>query len=454
MRLNNVFLSSLKWLLILLPTCVLIYLISLYGINTLYIDDFKPLFDLIDIKTSGHVDLSLLIKPVNEHRIFFPKLLIFAISSFTHYNTKAMMIGSAVLICLSYLIIARITAQKKFTQFNFYDCLYTCILGFCLTSVVQYENLFWGFQIAWFLIEFCVVAGLAFITLYLRNNQTKYLIYAVVSGFIASFSSLHGLAVWPCYILTAIIYQLSDKKFDKKLCLYLICGTFVTYCLYFHGYSENAHSLMKMTSSVKHIILFTVNTIGRVLMFHPLVKCLKCNNDTINMTYLFEGTFLTLLAGILILYLIITKKTKENFLPIGLIIFGFAFAFMVGIGRGIQITWGTPSRYTTYSLLVLGGVFAILRPYISLHKFKGQITALLFIALTGLLAYSSVKNAIYLPEFAAYRLTWRDKLLNYQHESLFYLQVLHSSFRDRDSMIKRVKQIEDANLSVFYRRDK
>lgn len=444
--------TSFKWLLILLPFIFIVTLISLYGVNTLFIDDFKPLFDFLRIKESGIITWADLVKPVNEHRIVFPKLLIFIIAAFTHYNTKAMMFFSAFLIFCSYLIFARFVVGKKISDFTMSDSFYTFIFGMCLTSAVQYENILWGFQLAWFLIEFCVVLGLVFLGLYIQTSQKKYIFSALLIAFISSFSSLHGLAVWPCYVLTVIICQLSERKFNKTIWFYILFGALITFALYFYNFNLSSQKLMPMAVSFKYAAIFVINTVGSVLMFRPIVMCLHCEATT-NMHYIPYGILIIILACFLILHLIITKKVKNNILPIGCIIFGIGFSIMVGIGRSVQIGWGTPSRYTTYPLLTLIGVLALLKPYISFKHIKGISCFCIFTALMLMLTYSDAKNALYLPNFTAYRLSWQNKLLNYREEDLFYIKILNPDFKTREDMASQIQKVENARLSVFYRRD-
>ena len=122
--------------------------------------------------------------------------------------------------------------NKKFSEFSLVDLVYALILGFCLFSLAQYENLLWGFQIAWILVEFCAVMGLIAFCLYIDTRKRKYIVISLILAFVSSFSSLHGLVIWPCYMSVAVIYMISIRHFDRDLFLFVSIPMILCYVVY------------------------------------------------------------------------------------------------------------------------------------------------------------------------------------------------------------------------------
>ena len=201
------FIYLLKIIAISLPVIFLWWLSIRYGVNVISREDVLVIDEFIDIITSGKIDWNIFFGRNNEHLIVFPKIIIFAIAYFTHYNTKIIMMLSPLLLSAVYFVFVKQTVRKKFSDFNLIDIIYADVVGFCLFSMMQYENLLWNFQFAWFLIEFCVVVGLMTLLLYLQTRQNRYIYWAISLAFISSFSSLHGLLSWPCYLAVIFLYQ-------------------------------------------------------------------------------------------------------------------------------------------------------------------------------------------------------------------------------------------------------
>jgi len=94
--------SILLFLVAILPIAALFRLIGEYGVNVPYRDDWSlvPLF----VKWNDHqLAFADLLRPHNEHRIFFPKLIYLAFAQITHWNVRAEMFFSRFTICQHFL---------------------------------------------------------------------------------------------------------------------------------------------------------------------------------------------------------------------------------------------------------------------------------------------------------------------------------------------------------------
>ena len=429
--------SILKLLALSVPIIFLFWLINTYGVNSVVWDDFEPIRDYINIVTTGKIDWSAIIAFHNEHRIVIPRIIMLIMAYFTHYNTKVLMMFSACLLCCSYILYLKFVIGKRIKDFNLYDIFFAIIIGFCLFNTAQYENLLWGFHIAWFIIEFCVITGLISLSLYINTLRKKYLYWAILLAITSSFSSLHGLAIWPCYLIVIFIYQFSEKKFDKNIWLYLLSWAVLSFVLYFTDYPEISHHLSGKASSVWQIILFVVRNAGGVLFV-----------DDIQNFCLIAGAIQLIISGGLFLILLKNKKIKQNIVPIGLITYSLGFAFMIALGRSGWIVMS--SRYLTYPLLIVIANLTILKQFMVIKNKINYITIILFALLTELCLYVSYDNLRICAFLYEQRQNGIVLMQNYTEKNPKDMEIVYP-FASRDEMLERIGKIKENNLSIFYK---
>ena len=425
--------------LIFIPIMFLFWLISQYSVNGLFWDDFEPINDYISMRTSGKIDWGAIVAFQNEHRIIIPRIIIILVGALTHWNIKIVVYISALLLSLAYFVFVKYTVNKKIADFKYYDIFYALTVGFCLFSCCQYENLLWSFQIAWFLIEFCAILGVTALSLYIKTGKNKYIYLMLIFGVISSFSSLHGLIIWPCYVAVTAIYQIAECKFDKKIWGFLVPLAAISLILYFIGYHRVDEHERALALSLWQIISFALRNMGSVLDIS--------NDSDIQLVF---GILEAVLSLLLFILLLKKRQIKQNILPLGLIIFGAGFAFMVGCGRS---GWNfMPSRYMTFPLLILIGNLAILKQFCSLEKLRGLVAFVCFVFFAV-----NCLNTSYI-EFAGVEYWRADKsfrasvLENYRLASLQQLVVLiYPHFRTYEQAYDWIEKIEQNNLSVFYK---
>ena len=358
----------------------------------------------------------------------------------THYNNKMIMFVSLFMLSVIYYIFIKRTVNKKLFAFSSSDIVYALIAGFCLFSTVQFENLLWGFQIAWFLIELCAVFGLAVLGLYIETSKTKYIVFALISAFISSFSSLHGLVIWPCYLFVVIIYQLCNRRFDRNLSLFILVPMVLCYAVYFYDYHEVFPEVK--AESFSQMINYMMIIQGSVLLF-----------GRFGISQMVIGILETLITVGLLFVLWKNNKIRENLFPLGLIIFSFGMLLVLAIGRaGSNYLF---SRYLTFPLLIIVGDLAILRQYLSLDTYRGGVAVICFLMLSEFCIYASCNNFDKLNNFSKQEKHRAEILLNYKQASFWDMKHhVYFLMPTREYAIKRFGKIEKANLSVFYDKNK
>lgn len=436
----------LKFTFIALPVAYLVLITTTYSVDTLLFEDFILIDEFINI-CNGQFSWHNLIDLNNEHIILFPKIILLILASFFHYQTKFMLSASILLLSLTYYFFIHSTIQKKFIDYNFIDILYSVCIGFCLFSTVQYENLFWNFQLAWILVEFCLISGTIALNSYLRTQQNKYIIISVIFAVIASFSSLHGLLIWFCYIFLIAIYQFSEHKFDKKIWFYNLTFAAITAYLYTIDYLYNFYDFTH--KSTKYLFdAWTKSYLDTIKCALQYLGIIFFDNPTSTFN-LINGITIVIIFGFLFIILLKDKKIKSNILPLGCCLYALGFTLVIGIGRA---NWEFQPRYTSYSLVFLIGILAILRQYTNFNTNKGMLAGFVFYLLFIACSYNQVVNFKNLEKWKTEKLEQKTVILNYKTQKLKKINKFVSPhYKNRKIAIERIGKIEKAKLSIFYK---
>lgn len=320
-----------------LLSCYLLVYVHLYGVNIPVLDDWDTVA-LVGKLSNGTISFHDLFALHNEHRIFFPNLVMLLNGSFFSLNLKLQMYLSAVLwIFLCRLLVVSfldLTAGRR-------EYL-AIIVPFILLNVQQFQNFLWGFQIT-----FLSAIVLPVICFYLlrgeadRQTSSGRLFLAMLLGIVASFSSLHGLFVWPAALLL-----LSGQR--KYLIYWVVVGIIVL-CGYFYGYRSPAHH--------PSVSLALTRPMASLQFLACLVGNLVVGSDryALILGVIFLGMFTVLFfvkpeGGI----------TGENNFWRATALFSFLALLAITVGRiGLGPGAAFASRYVTFSALFLIAVLAL-----------------------------------------------------------------------------------------------
>ena len=151
--------SAARCLLLLAPFLWAAVLVGRYGVDTPYKDQWageSPIFEKMAQSTLGWADFFV---QHNEHRIFFPRLVFYALARATHWNVRAEL---WTILGLTLAIACNLWRMLRATGWNvvgtgFWLFLAANVLVF---SPLHHENLLWGFQIGFLLPLACMTACL------------------------------------------------------------------------------------------------------------------------------------------------------------------------------------------------------------------------------------------------------------------------------------------------------
>ncbi len=193
--------------LIVFPIFFLFYFVYRYGVNVLYWDEW-PNVNVYRQMIAHKIDWWALFRSGDmEDLMFFPKLLTFVIEKWTYFNMKDVMYLN-VLFQMGAFMSLSFLAASEFSEMNsgFWFFVPLSWLLFSLRPHAGLEGVIFGFRLAWYMINFFWCLGLYLLSLSLKYRQNRwasifYFLLAAIAGFMASFSSFHGLLIWPAGLI-------------------------------------------------------------------------------------------------------------------------------------------------------------------------------------------------------------------------------------------------------------
>jgi hypothetical protein len=414
------------------PFLVLIY-IRLFGVNVVFWDqwDFVP---LIEKMYTGSLNLNDLFTQHNEHRIFFPRIIMLILAYLTHYNNIAEMFFSWVLSLVTMLLIFRMylvdSGNSTHTMVKFIP------IAWLLFSFNQWENILWGWQIQIYL---CVLGFVA--SIYMLEKTTKIdknFFLAVISASVASFSFINGLIVWP---LGLVHLFLTGKVREKISLLWVLTGVLVS-GIYLYNWTKpsNHPSLFYIIKNPIISLKYFFVTVGSPLSFGGM--------------WAFE-TGILIFTLILFTFVIIVKKhiIVENAKWVSFILFSLFSSLSLTIGRaGFGVEQGLSSRYVTITSLSIIGTYLICSNFYSRFvngKYKKSTILygiMLLFLFAGIIVGYIEGIAVGEKELAGKELA-KSNLINYNLKSDEDLKVLYPN---PEIVRDRAKILEKYSLNVFY----
>ncbi|MEG3897428.1 MULTISPECIES: hypothetical protein [unclassified Microcoleus] len=142
----------------LIPVVLLIGFVANFSVNV-PIDDEWRLASFFEKIAAGNVTFNDFWALHSNHRIVFPKILIAVLAFASRWNINYQLCLSIGLTAVTFIATYKLSSmQVKNAGDDLWHLanILTCILIF---SLVQHENWLWGFQLAWFLVNLCLVAA-------------------------------------------------------------------------------------------------------------------------------------------------------------------------------------------------------------------------------------------------------------------------------------------------------
>ncbi len=326
-----------------IPAVAYIAFLQHYQVNALWQDQWD---DVPVIRQSflHFPDWSSLWLQHVDNRILFPNLIVVALAHTVHYNilveeyiSALMLFGATALIIWSH------KRRSPDTPLIFY-----CPVAFLTLTFAQWQNTIWGFQMAWYL----VLLSLALTVTLLDSSRFKWPIFVggMLVAVVGSFSSLQGLLIWPVGLV--LLYH---RRRPRWAFITWILAAGATAVLYFHNFTSSA--AFNPSKSVLHRPFFAVKFF--VFLLGDVVGLQEQPRGPANGWVMAFGVIILVLV-VLVLFRWGIRRDEQCGAPIGiaLILFGLLFDALITQGRlWLEYVGASQSRYTTYNVLVLAGIY-------------------------------------------------------------------------------------------------
>jgi hypothetical protein len=399
----------------------LVCFIEKFGINIPYWDQWS-LVDLYEKTFIGKSSFSDFFSLNNEHRVLFPKLIFVTLAYLSNWNIKVELYFNLALSLIMFIALYRISCLcHNHRNFIFYASnLLVCVFIF---SIGQYENWLWGFQIAWFLVNTCIILVILCLTSAQEDLSIMRLILMILCCLIASFSSLHGLLSWIVVVPITLLRrsQLKQRLFNTGL---LFLGFLLSTIFYFANYQKSGShpDIFFFRKNLMTTIEYFFNIIGS-----PIVRF----SSAVGLSPSVIGIFIVLLFLIFNCYCV--KQYLQNspiyqFLPwISLGWFSILFAGATAIGRsGFGVEQALSSRYVSVSVLLviacinLWSLIVLNQQQRNFWQYRLLTTAFILGVLSTIYLYGLSSDFRMAKESSAARLTGKTclELISYLDDSL------------------------------------
>jgi hypothetical protein len=296
---------------------------------------------LVSKSYAGTLTLGDLWVQHNENRMLFPNVIAILLGRGTGFNDLAFIyLGAALLVATACLLAVACRRELSRHPFAYLPAI------FVIFSVAQYENSLWAFQLAWFMAVACIAGAIAMLTA--RRLDTSRLVGAIALGVVASYSVIAGLTIWPAG-LVALLRPGVTRQQQTAWC---VAGVALT-GLYVVDYRRETFG--GLPSHLPQAVQGFFVSVGSVVP--ALTNAPRTGADLTVPTVI--GAIITVAAG-LVLVSWAVQRPRDRVLTVAaaLIVVGLLFDLMLMPSRlSRDVLNATLSRYTTFNLVLLAGVY-------------------------------------------------------------------------------------------------
>jgi hypothetical protein len=318
-----------------------------FGVSVVRTDEWTvvPLVGAFHI---GQLTLGMLWIQHQENRMLVPNLIQILLASATHFDLRAPMYLGAALLILTLVVLAAF--YRGMGPWAYWAMVPVAVL---LLSWVQVWNALFGFQMAWYLVLFCLAVVIACLA---RPGYVPYAL-AIAAALVATYSSLQGLFIWPCGLAMLLWWPGAGRR-----AVGWVGAGIIATAIYFYRYNFNAggapllsYVLHNHRAAVKYFLI----TIGTVMPGLRSAATAASPQGSLAPTGLAGAVILGLALVALIVIVWLGRNDPYLRGAFALIVFGLLFDLAVDLGRAFSganqlfVLW----RYPTYNLVMLAGIW-------------------------------------------------------------------------------------------------
>jgi len=343
-------------ILALVPLVFLLWVVNQYAVSVPFQDQWE-LVPLLEKMYQGHLTVHDLWVQHNEHRLFFPQIIMLLLARLTHWNIRYELAVNIILALGLFAVFVhqvRITARKLAVPRLPWAIPAVSLVVF---SVSQYENWLWGWQLQMFL-NLLAVAGAIVL---LANDPFRWWKFsaAALLGIVANYSFANGALVWPIGLLLLLVATAGLPQRNAAVTGWLGVGA-LTLATYYYHYQKPAE-LPALS------LIFKMPLAYAAYVFRYLggmcAQGLAGSTSRDGVIALIIGLAVTVATGWAGWKLVHRKIADvRTLLPyFGLILYSLISALITGVGRlGLGIDQALVSRYCTMTVPLWVSVVVLL----------------------------------------------------------------------------------------------
>ncbi len=198
--------------------------------------DQWELVPLLDKMYRGGLTLHDLWAQHNEHRIFFPYIIMLGLARLTGWNIRCEMAVNVLLAAGILVILVRQT-NKTARKLGMTRLPWAMpALSLVVFSITQYQNWLWGWQIQMLLNLLVVLGGI--VVLAGEPFGWRRFAAAALLGIVASFSFANGVLFWPIGLFLLLAVPIGGRQRMAAIAGWLLISA-LTVGAYFHHYRSS-----------------------------------------------------------------------------------------------------------------------------------------------------------------------------------------------------------------------
>lgn len=329
-----------------IPIIFLLVMLVRLSVNVPFWDQWDLVAKIENLR-QGKLLVSDFWEQHNEHRLFFPRIVMLGLAVITNWDTRYEVASSVVFAVASFGLLLLICRESFRLTKQSLPMVLPLLLAMVWFSPVQSENWLWGWQLQWFLSVLAVMCGIHGISR-MASRKFSAIDFACVAaaGIVAQYSLGNGLLIWPLVLIA--------MAFTGVARIYL-AGTFSIAVMTtgLHLVTQRAFEPVASRSYfLSHPLVFMeyfFTYLGRPLYSHGWLT-------TVCGVVLFLG----FVGGVLWLFI----RHRQRFIAAlpwtALGLYAIGSALLTSIGRaGLGLETAYASRYTTISSLLLVSVIVL-----------------------------------------------------------------------------------------------
>jgi len=416
--------------LIALPVLIAAKFVHAFAVNVPFWDEWESV-PYVLAAISKRLTFADLWRQHNEHRIFFPRLVMLGLYRFGRMDSRVLMYANCAILAFT---IAILLAEHLRCRGNTTSAWLSFVpAAWILMSLRQWENLLWGWQIQIFMCSGCLVLALYSLS---RATRPAWLCTAVAAGVVCCYSFSSGMLVWPVGLFHIVVTN--QGAIRRRVAWIWTCAGVAALAVYFVGYHPPEHHPSPFTF-IRH-------------PFHAAAYFLASVGGPVATDLggaITAGTLLCAGAVATAWWSPTRAAPLRSTMAASLIVFSASASAMMMVGRvGFGPSQALASRYTTITALGVVGLYLLIVQNMDADPRAPRMLAFLL----GMLAIGQASVSVAAFEEAKasqqHRRQLARALKQYRSETDAMLAALYP---DAAIVRARASILEQHRLSVFAR---